>query len=248
MRDDKKRMMDKVRKCLALSASSNPNEAARALAQARALMHKYDIEAGDLDLLDISTFEIEECSENAAQPTAYESNLLSEIARAFACQAVLRKSTTQRRRGTRAKFEFIGKGHHAEVAGYCADVLLRQLRASMSAHVAALKAEARSEGWSLSRKEANSARCAYAMAWVAQVRAKVDALGVVKLADDDPVKRATLDATGGRKSKTRAPSISPADAESWRAGEADGAGVELHRPVDGAATTPRLADRSVRTS
>ena len=61
---------------------------------------------------------------------------------------------------------------------YCADVLLRQLRASMSAHVASLKAEARSEGWSLSRKEANSARCAYAMAWVEQVRAKVDRLGV----------------------------------------------------------------------
>ncbi|PIA66345.1 hypothetical protein CDR19_15110, partial [Ectopseudomonas toyotomiensis] len=38
---DRKKALDKVKKCLALANSSNPNEAAAAMRQARAMMEKY---------------------------------------------------------------------------------------------------------------------------------------------------------------------------------------------------------------
>lgn len=45
---DKKKIIDKIKKCFALSASSNPHEAAVALSQAHALARKYNIENVDL--------------------------------------------------------------------------------------------------------------------------------------------------------------------------------------------------------
>ncbi len=243
MTDNKQRIMEKVRKCFALSESSNPNEAARALAQAQALMKKYDIEASDLDLLDIVRFKLDERSQNAAKIASYEAVLLTSVATAFSCEVIVVYPPVGQRRGQKAGFVFLGRGHHAQIAGYCADVLLRQLRSSMSAHVAALRAEARTEGWTLSRKEGNSARYAYAAAWVQQVHEKVQAFGAAPV--DTAVSRALMEATGGRKSGCRKPNISCGDAESWRAGQADGANVDLHRPVNGAETPTRLlADRS----
>lgn len=45
---DKSKALDKIKKCLALSKSSNPHEAAAALRQAQKLMHAHDITEREL--------------------------------------------------------------------------------------------------------------------------------------------------------------------------------------------------------
>ena len=51
---DKKKVLDKIKKCLALGQSANEHEAAQALKQAQALMEKYEVNAADIDLSQVS--------------------------------------------------------------------------------------------------------------------------------------------------------------------------------------------------
>lgn len=45
----RERALEKIKKCLALAESTNPNEAESALRQARKLMEKYQLEMSDVD-------------------------------------------------------------------------------------------------------------------------------------------------------------------------------------------------------
>ena len=51
---NKKDVIEKIKKCLALSKSANQHEAATALRQAQSLMEKYNIDADDSELLGLS--------------------------------------------------------------------------------------------------------------------------------------------------------------------------------------------------
>ena len=51
---DKEKVLDKIKKCLALGQSANEHEAAQALKQAQALMEKYEVNAVDIALSRVS--------------------------------------------------------------------------------------------------------------------------------------------------------------------------------------------------
>ena len=51
---DKEKILDKIKKCLALGQSENEHEAAQALKQAQALMEKYEVNAVDIALSEVS--------------------------------------------------------------------------------------------------------------------------------------------------------------------------------------------------
>ena len=51
---DKEKILDKIKKCLALSKSANEHEAAQALKQAQALMEKHEVNAVDIALSEVS--------------------------------------------------------------------------------------------------------------------------------------------------------------------------------------------------
>ena len=51
---NKEKILDKIKKCLALSKSANEHEAAQALKQAQALMEKYEVNAVDIALSEVS--------------------------------------------------------------------------------------------------------------------------------------------------------------------------------------------------
>ncbi len=57
MTDISQNVLDRIRKCLALAASSNPGEAETAMAHARKLMEKYGIDKTDLELSEIGESE-----------------------------------------------------------------------------------------------------------------------------------------------------------------------------------------------
>lgn len=115
--DANKSVMDKIRKCLALSESSNEHEAAAAMRQARALMAKHGLSADDMDIFKIKE---ETLTVKYSSPPRWFMMLGTVVAQAFSCTLFYRYQ----------RFTFVGQNAAAEVAGYSFDVLHRQLARS----------------------------------------------------------------------------------------------------------------------
>jgi len=115
-----KKIIDKIYKCLRLSESGNPNEAALALRQATSLMRMHGI--SDAQIL------AAEVSESATQvgerfnPPFWAIALANLVAEAFQC-----RNLVSRKYGRCPEFRFIGIGYKAEVATYSYSVLHRYL-------------------------------------------------------------------------------------------------------------------------
>lgn len=116
---EKSRIIDKIKKCLALSRSANEHEAAAALRQAQKLMQQHRIEMSDVEMSTIAESTI--AASVKRSPPMWENNLMFDIAKAFGCDVIF---------GTRiigrADWVFIGGASEVEVAKYAADVLARQ--------------------------------------------------------------------------------------------------------------------------
>lgn len=157
MKHDK--VIDKIKKCLALAQSSNANEAAAAMRQAQALMKKYNINQDVVDLADVNTALGK--ANNVKKPVRYSGMLVNLIQRAFGVDAVYSTITMMGR--TSASIEFIGISSQPEIAAYAYDVLRRQLNRDRQAYLKTLKrykpanktrkADAFAEGWVFSVSE-----------------------------------------------------------------------------------------------
>jgi len=115
-----KKIIDKICKCLRLSESGNPNEAALALRQANGMMQKYGITDAQVMAADVS-----ESATQAGErynPPFWALALANLVAEAFQCRNLI-----SRRYGRPPEFRFIGLGFKAEVATYSYTVLHRYL-------------------------------------------------------------------------------------------------------------------------
>jgi hypothetical protein len=135
---DTTKIMDKIRKCLALGSSPVPAEAAAALARAQELMAKYGISAEVLENKVSADDVVEEGVRSIATASRckpWELRLFLAIADAFGCQLMFvrgRDPETLRALGQPdrlkyATYQFIGLRQEAAVAKYAAEVLQRQL-------------------------------------------------------------------------------------------------------------------------
>lgn len=126
---DRSKILDKIKKCLALSASSNEYEAEAALRQARKLM-----EAHCVTDLDIQAAEAEERRAKAGaknRPSNWESRLASQIADAFGCRVIFVGGSWSRT----GEWCFIGCGAAPEIADYTFAVLHRQAKRARDGHI-----------------------------------------------------------------------------------------------------------------
>lgn len=126
---NKKTVIEKIKKCLALSKSANQHEAAAALRQAMAFMEKYQIDADDPDLLGITEASI--LGSGTAKPTVFEAVLANSIARLMDCKVILQTSgiiTANLGIKKQISWAFIGFDPAPEIASYAFDVLYRQLK------------------------------------------------------------------------------------------------------------------------
>ena len=115
-----KKIIDKICKCLRLSESSNPNEAALALRQATSLMKKYGVSDEQMISVDIN-----ECATQVGEqytPPYWALALANLVAEAFQCRNLISRCY-----GRRPEIRFIGLGFKAEVATYSYTVLHRHL-------------------------------------------------------------------------------------------------------------------------
>ena len=115
-----KKIIDKICKCLRLSESGNPNEAALALRQATSLMNKYGV--SDAQILAAEVTEGATFAGERYNPPFWALALANLVANAFQCRNLI-----LRKYGRQPEFRFIGLGFKTEVATYSYTVLHRYL-------------------------------------------------------------------------------------------------------------------------
>ncbi|NOR71609.1 MAG: DUF2786 domain-containing protein [Methylomarinum sp.] len=115
------KIIEKIKKCLALSKSSNAHEAANALRQAQNMMEKHRI--SDLDVEVANATEKNTKASAQQKPSQWEASLASMVGGAFSCKTIFARGIFNN-----AQWRFIGTGTTPELATYAFDVLLRQLK------------------------------------------------------------------------------------------------------------------------
>lgn len=123
----KKEAIEKIKKCLALSASSNEHEAEIALRQAQALMAKHGID--EAEMLAAGVSETYAKAGALRQPANWETRLAGRVADAFGCSIVFKGGMFE------SRWAFIGVGVSPEIATYAFEVLIRQLKRQRAAHI-----------------------------------------------------------------------------------------------------------------
>ncbi|HEB57021.1 MAG TPA: DUF2786 domain-containing protein [Gammaproteobacteria bacterium] len=160
---DRQKVLDKISKCLRLSASCNPNEAASALRQARCLMKKYHVTDDQIQALLVE----EDSAHYGCQfnPPFWALALSDIVSRAFDCRVLI-----ARRFGQQPEYRFIGMDCSPSIAAYTFTVLYRKLE---QARVAFMQDNPRDD-------EAENSRRGdvFAQAWLFRVAAKVAAFVV----------------------------------------------------------------------
>ena len=120
MSNDNSRILDKIKKLMALANSSNPHEAANALRKAQALMSQYQLSQLDVDLSAIGEQSAKMANKSLKQPK-WSVMLTQLICQAFGVEAYASYSPFG------CSMNFIGRNDLVEVAAYCYTVLSRQL-------------------------------------------------------------------------------------------------------------------------
>lgn len=116
-----KRILDKIKKLLALAASGNQHEAANAMAKVQALMAANGLTATDIELSEIGQQWAKCANQSRKQPT-WSHMLVTLVSEAFGVEALFQREMLG---GMRTSF--IGASERVEIACYVYEVLARQL-------------------------------------------------------------------------------------------------------------------------
>ncbi|MGB3749409.1 MAG: DUF2786 domain-containing protein [Rhodanobacter sp.] len=217
---DRQHILRKVKACLRLAASSNPNEAAAALRQAQAMMRAHGIthaEAMDVDEAEVNT------RARGAEPARSLLLLAVLAADGFGARMIVCREKSWNSGST--VIRYYGCDGAAEIAAFAFTVLRRQMDADRLKHIARVRKRGNREA----RGEV------FALAWanaVAHLFPDAEVADAKRLAIDDVMRLRYPDAgtSSGRdltkRGKTR-------DDDAW-AGHEAGKNAKLHRGVNGA--------------
>ena len=125
----------KIKKLFALSASSNPNEAAAALEKAQELMREYSVHINAAELTNMQKTEVKTGSRGDSAPL-HERRLMNAVARAFGCRRAYGSADDG---GRHKVHDFIGPEHRVQIASYIAEVLLRKMTRERAAYIKSLR-------------------------------------------------------------------------------------------------------------
>ena len=226
---DKQKILDRLKKLLALAGSSNPNEAAVAFKQAQKLMQAHALSDLDVDLLEVCR--ADSAVVMASMPQSHTIGLANLVETAFGCRVILSG------RPGAVYFSFVGVGDAAEIACYVFDVLLRQLNGARKSFIAT------SLDKRLKRSTKTRRADLYCRAWVTRIAETIEAF--VMSDRDKALIESYWERNFGQASqhvaKTR--SAQRRDTSAYIAGLKDAAGVTLNRAMKGSRTPDRLGVR-----
>lgn len=124
---ERDKIIDKVKKCMALAQSSSEHEAAAALRQAQKLMQAHGITDLDIEHADIQE---EGTRAGAAQkPSRWECGLAMRVADAFGCKVFLACDYPV------GQWVFVGAVPSGEIARYAFEVLFRQVKRARAHYI-----------------------------------------------------------------------------------------------------------------
>lgn len=127
-----RKILEKIKKCLALAKSSNANEAASAMRQAQKLMDIHGVSTDDVAISDVESHMAKAGA--GKTPPSHVAMLANMVAGAFGAEIVYAPAWDGER--WHGRVEFYGMNGAAEVAGYAFEVLGRQLKRDRNAYLA----------------------------------------------------------------------------------------------------------------
>lgn len=223
------RILDKIKKCLALGDSPEPHEAAAAMRQAQKLMDMHGISMQDIKGSDIGEASLSSVV-SVSVVNKWELHLVHMIVRAFGCQVMWNKSNSHAA-DVYGKFTFVGLKQQVQLAVYTAQVLQRRIVKARAAYQRSLPE------WQ-SRKTKTTNADTFAIGWIQSVKKTVhefaNPAGV-----DELIK---IRYNGLCRSDKKAPvkKRDKGDYASLLAGQAAGAGESIHRPMRGSPSQLRI--------
>lgn len=212
-------ILDKIKKCLALSASSEPHEAAAALRQAQALMAKYNVDEAILNRHEVGETKIQS-KFSVSQPKVYEHKLIKTVCRAFGCAEMWEKSHSNRA-NPYGRWIIIGMKSQVQVAEYTISVLLRQMVKGRARFVSSI-----SPGHS--REYISTEANGWCMGWVITISKTVHEFANPEGVQNE-IDRLFESRAGG---KVKNMSGRNQGFRGAMAGQEDGKKVSLHRPMN----------------
>ncbi|MEZ5537612.1 MAG: DUF2786 domain-containing protein [Thiolinea sp.] len=222
------RILEKIQKCMALSASSNENEAASALKQAQKLMEKHGLTSSDVLMAQVNECSTKRVTRNSDRLPEWQADLALMIGKAFDCRVI-----TLWRPGGKV-IQYIGCGTDPEIATYSLEVLNRQLIARRAEYMRSLP------NWMTRRQKTLSAN-SYAEGWVLSAAEKAGNVFDRKLPEEKAKAiEAFLQTNGGDDLPEQKTTSSGNDRSSAMAGFQAGADANIWQGVGGAEEQRRL--------
>lgn len=131
----KDKIIDRIRKCLALAnnAGATEHEAAAAMRQAQKLMSEHGID--ESALLAAEVYEQYSKAGATKSPAKWEVNLAVKTGKVFGCNVLFVQTFDGKSLSLKGQWRFIGTGPSPEIAKYGFDVLLRQCKKARKAYM-----------------------------------------------------------------------------------------------------------------
>lgn len=238
------KILAKIRKCLALSSSTNPNEAAVALRHAQALMRAHGVEAHHVNAPDIAETKTSSRTMSRDKPAHWEAHLAQLVSKAFGCKMFVTKFLFKPGMGycNEGSYVFIGPKSQSEIASYTAEVLIRKCKDARKKWVA----DSSGPVQSLSKSKSHLTRLgdAFAEGWVIQIEKLVTDFANPKEVDAAITQHIRKqDVSEGECATRSIPANKIGKVEKLAAymGIAAAKGESLHRPMNTQAPASRLS-------
>lgn len=222
------RILGKIKKCLALSNSSEPNEAAAALRQAQKMMALHNVTQVNLKLFDLDDLELKSKA-SVSRIKDWELALINLIAKSFGCQLYWSKSFSHAD-DVFGSYRLVGLKSQVQIAHYTASVMQRKIITARIQFVRELPSH-----YSRARKiaEANG----FCFGWVEAV-SKTVAEFALNEEMKNLIKQKIRESTNGKLATVKRSDLGR---DGLERGYKAGLGESIHRPM-GEATHLKLGD------
>jgi hypothetical protein len=216
-------ILRRVQKCLALSQSPEPHEAAAAMRQAQKLMEMHNISVADIDKTKIGEAEVKSAV-SVSKVKDWELALVHTVASAFGCSIMWRASRSWAS-DVYGRYILVGSTSQVELAQYTCIVMLRKLIKARAEFV-------RDIGPYSSREYKSKAADSFCKGWIATIRKTVSEFALddnTKVLIENHIKDRNPE---GGKAKVKGRELSTAG---YLHGQEAAKGESINRPMNAAA-------------
>lgn len=219
------RILEKIKKCLALGDSPEPEEAAAGIRQAQKLMEKYGVDSLDLSMSNVGETEFKS-KVSISKLNDWELRMVHLVARAFGCRVMWTSGFGR----TTGHYTLIGLKSQIKIANYTCEVLQRKL---MNARQTFLKNAP--TYWD--RKTKTTEGDGFCQGWLNGIASKVQAMSQSETTRE-MINRKVDEKSSGKEAKVKKRQVG---LKGYFDGVEAGANESLYRPMESMGQNKRLS-------